>query len=204
MEEPKQKRPIFTPIVLLLLTFSVTANLFLFTRSIQSNQNELADRGFAVMDTAKQTKLHVSQVLTNVQALLDTDDIGKRLAAKSALIAAFNEKRDLVRIIDEAAITNEKPLLASPKRNAAEFLEQVDQSLQAIGNHEGSLTDAERAYLKQVFEVYTKLQAAVDSLNYKTISRTTALTVLLDDKWVIASKKMLEIMNEPDNVTYKP
>ena len=108
----------------------------------------------------------------------------------------------MIRLIDEAVIVNAKPFAAG-KRDAAVFLEQVETSLQAIGNHTGQLTDPERVYLQQLLEVYTKLKEAVQPLSYKTVNRTTALTVLVDTKWVDASKKMLDIMNEPEQVSYK-
>lgn len=202
MEEQKPKRPIFTPVVLLLLTFSMIGNVFLLTKSMQSNQDKLAERGYAILDAVPQTKLHIDQVLASVQVLLGTNDIGKRLAAKSALGAAFHSKQQVIRLIDEAVIVNAKPFAAG-KRDAAVFLEQVETSLQGIGNHTGQLTDPERVYLQQLVEVYTKLKEAVQSLSYKTVNRTTALTVLVDTKWVDASKKMLDIMNEPDQVSYK-
>ena len=91
MEEQKPKRPIFTPVVLLLLTLSMIGNVFLLTKSMQSNQDKLAERGYAILDAVPQTKLHIDQVLASVQVLLGTDDIGKRLAAKSALGAAFHK-----------------------------------------------------------------------------------------------------------------
>jgi hypothetical protein len=202
VEEQKPKRPIFTPVVLLLLTFSMIGNVFLLTKSMQSNQDKLAERGYAILDAVPQTKLHIDQVLASVQVLLGTNDIGKRLAAKSALGAAFHSKQQVIRLIDEAVIVNAKPFAAG-KRDAAVFLEQVETSLQGIGNHTGQLTDPERVYLQQLVEVYTKLKEAVQSLSYKTVNRTTALTVLVDTKWVDASKKMLDIMNEPDQVSYK-
>lgn len=202
MEEQKPKRPIFTPVVLLLLTFSLIGNVFLFTKWIQSNQDKLAERGFAIMDAVPQTQLHIDQVLASIQELLSTDDIGKRLAAKSAIGAAFHQKPKIIRLIDEAADVNQKPF-ATGKRNAAVFLEQVETSLQTIGNHDGQLTDSERAYLQQLSKVYSKLKDAVQSLSYKTVNRTTALTVLVDTKWVNASKKLLDIMNEPENVSFK-
>ena len=114
----------------------------------------------------------------------------------------FISKQQVIRLIDEAVIVNAKPFAAG-KRDAAVFLEQVETSLQAIGNHTGQLTAPERDYLQQLVEVYTKLKEAVQSLSYKTINRTTALTVLVDTKWVDASKKMLDIMNELDQVSYK-
>ncbi|MFC5651754.1 hypothetical protein ACFPYJ_22075 [Paenibacillus solisilvae] len=203
MEEQKPKRPIFTPIVLILLTFSLIGNVFLFTKMIQSNQDKLAERGYAVMDAVPQTKLHIDQVLAGVQELMGSDEIGKRLAAKSALGAAFHQKPKLVRLIDEAAIVNDKPFEAK-KRDAAAFLDQVEASLQSLGNHDGSLTASERAYLQQISDVYMKLKAAVQSLNYKTVNRTTALTVLVDPKWVDASSRMLAVMNEPDQLSFKP
>jgi hypothetical protein len=202
VEEQKPKRPIFTPVVLLLLTFSMIGNVFLLTKSMQSNQDKLAERGYAILDAVPQTKLHIDQVLASVQVLLGTNDIGKRLAAKSALGAAFHSKQQVIRLIDEAVIVNAKPFAAG-KRDAAVFLEQVETSLQGIGNHTGQLTDPERVYLQQLVEVYTKLKEAVQSLSYKTVNRTTALTVLVDTKWVDASKKMLDIMNEPVQVSYK-
>ena len=202
MEEQKPKRPIFTPVVLLLLTFSMIGNVFLLTKSMQSNQDKLAERGYAILDAVPQTKLHIDQVLASVQVLLGTNDIGKRLAAKSALGAAFHKKQQVIRLIDEAVIVNAKPFAAG-KRDAAVFLEQVETSLQGIGNHTGQLTDPERVYLQQLVEVYTKLKEAVQPLSYKTVNRTTALTVLVDTKWVDASKKMLNIMNEPEQMSYK-
>ncbi|RAP76717.1 hypothetical protein [Paenibacillus montanisoli] len=201
MEEQKPKRPIFTPIVLILLTFSLIGNVFLYARSLQHGKDQRIERGMTILQSGKETKLHFEQVTSGLDDLLNHEDMPTRLAAKSLLIAAYNKSSAVTAFIKEAETSNGTPF-ASSNRNAATFLEQAEKSLQALGNHTGPLTDEERSYLKTLLAVNQACATAMASFKHDTISDTTAMTIQVDKAWVQSAQKLAEQMNKPANVIF--
>ncbi|QYR20146.1 hypothetical protein KZ483_20130 [Paenibacillus sp. sptzw28] len=202
MEEPKTKRPIFTPVVLLLLVFSLMGNVYLYSKQLQNDRDRRIQRGLDIIKAGNQTKQHIDSVKAGVGKLLDENSIADRISAKTALEAAFDHASELVRFIDEAQISNGRPFTFT-KRNATTFLGQVEQSTLLIGNHEGPLTEAERTYLQQVEAWYTQLKATADSFKQDTSSDAAALVIQVKKEWIETGRKLLSIMNEPENVMFK-
>ncbi|MBW7455211.1 hypothetical protein ACFOLF_06875 [Paenibacillus sepulcri] len=202
MEEHQPKRPIFTPIVLLMLVISLIGNVFFVTKLIQHDKDDRVSRGMSIINAGNQAKLHVDAVQANVQKLLDNDAIDSRISTKTALQAAFKQAQSLIILLDQAGAASKEPF-AFKNRNAQTFLSQVEQSTTMIGNHEGPLTEAERSYLQQLESWYTQLKTTIASFDEDTLSETSAQTILIDPKWVDMSRKLLDIMNEPASVMYQ-
>ncbi|WP_308638847.1 hypothetical protein [Paenibacillus silvisoli] len=201
MEEQKPKRPIFTPIVLILLTFSLIGNVFLYARSLQHGKDQRVEVGMTILQSGNEAKLHFDQVKSGLEDLLKHQDIPTRMAAKSLLIAAYNNSASVAAFIKEAE-TASGATFESPKRSAATFLEQSEKSLQTLGNHTGPLTDKERSYLKTLLAVNQACATAMASFDHDTISDTTALTIQVDKTWMESAKKINEQMNRPANVMF--
>ncbi|WP_090979950.1 hypothetical protein [Paenibacillus sp. CF384] len=201
MEEHKPKRPIFTPVVLILLTFSLIGNVFLYSRSIQHDKDARISRGTSILQSGNDAKLYFDQVTSGIEDLLKHQDIPTRLAAKSLLIAAYHKSSAITTFIKEAEAVNGTPF-PETTRNAATFLEQSEKSLQTLGNHTGPLTDEERIYLKSLLAVNQACAAEMATFKHDTISETTSLTILVDEKWVNSAKKLVESMNKPANVMF--
>ncbi|GGD71521.1 hypothetical protein [Paenibacillus nasutitermitis] len=203
MEEQQTKRHIFTPIVLVLLVFSLIGNVYLITKLMHHDQDKRVSRGLAVINAGNEAKLHVESVQYNVKELLDQNDIAGRISSKTALQAAFKQAQSLNTLVNEANESSKEPITFT-KRTSATFLSQVEQSTGMIGNHEGALSESERSYLKQVEEWYAQLQAALSTFDEDTLSEIAAQTILVDDSWVKMTQKLQSIMDEPANVMYQP
>ncbi|MBW7473720.1 hypothetical protein K0T92_03050 [Paenibacillus oenotherae] len=202
LEQKQPRRSWFAPIVLVLLTFSLMGNVFLYSQILHSKQDVRVQRGFDIIESGNQAKQHIDSVLNNVRLLLGNDDMATRLLAKGSAALAFKQEQDLVRFIEEAEVSSKEPF-AFAERKADAYLSQVEQSLIELGNHEGPLTDAERAYLSAIEQQYASMQGTIAEFSISTISRGTALTAQAGGRWVDIGKKLLEIMNEPDNVLFK-
>jgi len=203
VEEQQTKRPIFTPIVLLMLVFSLIGNVFLITKLMHHNKDERVSRGLTIINAGNQAKLHVDAVLYNVKELLEQNNIAGRISSKTALQAAFKQDQSLITLVNQASESSKEPLTFT-NRTADTFLSQVEQSTGMIGNHEGPLTEEEQSYLKQVDGWYGKLKAALSPFDEDTLSEISAQTILVEDSWVNMSKKLLTIMDEPANVMFQP
>jgi hypothetical protein len=176
-------------------------NVYLYSKQLQNDRDRRIHRGLDIIKAGNEAKQHIDSVKAAVQKLLDDDSIAARISAKTALEAAFDHTSELVRFIDEAQISNGKPF-TFPKRNAATFLGQVEQSTLLIGNHEGPLTEGERTYLQQVEAWYTQLKSTADSFKQDTSSDAAALVIQVKKEWVETARKLLSVMNEPEHVMF--
>lgn len=202
MEQKQPRRSWFAPIMLVLLTLSLMGNVFLYSGSIHEKQDERVQRGFTIIESGNNAKQHIDSVLNNVRLMLDNDTIPTRLLAKSSLILAFKNEKDLVTFIEEAEVSSSEPFTFAD-RTAETYMSQVEASLIEVANHEGPLTEAERNYLSLIEGQYAQMQAIIANFDLSTISKGTALTIQAGGKWVAMGKNLLEIMNEPDDVVFK-
>ncbi|CAH1220854.1 hypothetical protein PAECIP111893_04629 [Paenibacillus plantiphilus] len=202
MEQKQPRRSWFAPIMLVLLTFSLMGNVFLYSQSIHEKQDVRVQRGFTIIESGNNAKQHIDSVLNNVRLMLDNDTIPTRLLAKSSLILAFKNEKDLVTFIEEAEVSSSEPFTFAD-RTAETYMSQVEASLIEVANHEGPLTEADRNYLSLIEGQYAQMQAIIANFDLSTISRGTALTIQAGGKWVTMGKNLLEIMNEPDDVSFK-
>lgn len=202
MEQKPPRRSWFAPIMLVLLTLSLMGNVFLYSGSIHEKQDERVQRGFTIIESGNNAKQHIDSVLNNVRLMLDNDTIPTRLLAKSSLILAFKNEKDLVTFIEEAEVASSEPFTFAD-RTAETYMSQVEASLIEVANHEGPLTEAERNYLSLIEGQYAQMQAIIANFDLSTISKGTALTIQAGGKWVAMGKNLLEIMNEPDDVVFK-
>ncbi|WP_219836296.1 hypothetical protein [Paenibacillus sp. R14(2021)] len=203
MEEQQTKRPIFTPIVLILLTFSLIGNVFLYTKTLQNAQTDRIKQGTEILQAGNGAKQFLSQAVAEIDSLLSHQDIVSRLTAKSRLIAAYRQASELTLFVNEAEAVNGKQFPAA-KRGAAEFVNQTLASLQAIGNHEGALSSGETAYLNGILQVFKACQSELASFQHDTINQEQSLIILVDSAWPVTAGKLLGLMNEPDNLVFQP
>lgn len=202
MEQKQPRRSWFSPIVLVLLTLSLMGNMFLYSQTIYEKQEVRVQRGFGIIESGNNAKQHIDSVLNNVRLMLDNDDISTRLLAKSSFILAFKNEKDLVKFIEEAGVSSSEPFTFAD-RTAETYMTQVEASLIEVANHGGPLTEAERSYLAMIEQQYAGMQEIIADFDISTISKGTALTIQAGGKWVTMGRKLLEIMNEEDNVLFK-
>ncbi|MBM7565638.1 hypothetical protein [Paenibacillus sacheonensis] len=202
MEEPRTKRPIFTPVVLLLLTFSLIGNVFLYTRNLQNAQTDRVDQGTEILQSAQTAKAFLAEAEKQAAAMAGAADAAGRMAAKSSLLASYRNASSVTEFIREAEDVNGKPFPAA-KRSAADFMDQTLASLQAIGNHEGPLTDGEKAYLASLVQIYQACQKEMSAFQQDAINQEQALIILVNKDWQPIAGKLLEQMNASADLSFK-
>lgn len=202
VEEQPKKKPIFTPIVLILLTMSLIGNMFLYTKSLQNSQDDRVARGTAIMTTGNTAKIFFDQAITDIGEWVAGKDDTARAAAKSKLLVAYAQANAVTAFIAEAEKTNGQPFPAA-KRQPAEFIAQSLQSLQIVGNHDGALQENELAYLQLLERAFKTSQEALSSFSHDTVNKEQSLLILVDKQWPPIAGKISEAMNEPDEVAFK-
>ncbi|NBD22866.1 hypothetical protein [Paenibacillus glycinis] len=203
MEEQQTKRPIFTPIVLILLTVSLIGNVFLYSKMLQNEQSDKADRGAGVLQSGNDAIAFFDLAVAQTGDLIAKPELASRMLAKSKLIAAYRQATAAEDFVQAAEDANGKPFPAA-KRSATEFMDQTLASLQAIGNHDGPLADGEQAYLSELLQVFKACQQELSAFRHDTINHEQSLAILVDGAWPPMAGKLLAHMNEPDELAFDP
>ncbi|QHW30444.1 hypothetical protein GZH47_06000 [Paenibacillus rhizovicinus] len=198
MEEPRTKRPIFTPIVLILLTFSLIGNVFLYSETIQNDQTDRVSQGTEIIQSGNAAIAFMNQAAAQTEALVTASDIAARMTSKSGLLAAYRQSGSVTDFIQEAEDVNGKPF-PTAKGGATEFLDQTLASLQAIGNHEGPLTAEEKTYLQGLHQVFDACKKELSAFQHDTINQEQSLLILVDKQWPQIAGKLLEQMKPADH-----
>lgn len=202
MEEPRTKRPIFAPVVLILLTFSLIGNVFLYAKTIHDNQMDRVDRGTSIIRSGNDAAAFFNEAAAQTEALSAAADAASRMTAKSKLLAAYLKSGGVAAFIQEAEDVNGKPFPAA-KRSAAEFMDQTAAALQTLGNHEGPLAEGEKAYLQGLLQVFQACRQEMSSFSHDTVNQEQALAILVDKQWPPLAGKLLNRMNEPAALAFK-
>lgn len=202
VEEPRTKRPIFTPVVLILLTFSLIGNVFLYSKTLQDNQKARVAQGTEILQSGNAAKAFLDTAAAQTEALAAASAVAPRMTAKSKLLAAYGQASAVTDFIGEAEDVNGKPF-AVAKRSASEFMDQTLAALEAVGNHEGPLTDGEKSYLTALLQVFKAGQQDLSAFNHDTVNQEQSLAVLVDKAWPPLAGKLLAQMNEPADLSFK-
>ncbi|REE93058.1 hypothetical protein A8990_102144 [Paenibacillus taihuensis] len=200
MQEEKKKRPIFTPIVLLLLTMSLMGNVALYTQKIQNDHDKRVARGNTIIQSGNETKKFFQEVAATAQHMLDKQDIASRLEDKSKLLAAFQEKPQVIQFIKEAETSNGKPF-EGVKTNAEDFFKFNENSLLTLFNHDGPLEANEMHFLQALVKTYRACSETMQPFDHDTWSATSALTILVDQEWVAMGKKLAQSLSDSPVLT---
>ncbi|RXZ77173.1 hypothetical protein EBB07_33395 [Paenibacillaceae bacterium] len=193
------KRSYFSAIVLILLVMSSIGNVALFTIKLQNSQQQVVNSGERIIHAAWDSKHHVELLLEAVTKLLESDDVGERIAAKQAIGFAFNYAEglpDFTNAADQFHASKE----IEGSRDVRQFISQVELSLRAIANHGGKLTDRERAYLLLVQDTYTKLAPLISQFDITETTRHNALRTANGGPWVEIAAQMRAVIAVPESV----
>ncbi|GBF75409.1 hypothetical protein PA598K_03820 [Paenibacillus sp. 598K] len=202
-EEQPVKRSWFTGVVVVLLVASLTYSVFLFSHKLQNDQREKALRGERIITSAWDTRLYTEMIIENTRKLLDTDDLGERIAAKQALGYTFGGYPKGVQAFIGAAQDIEPRELPGHQRNALTFLSQIELSVRSIGNHDQPLSPEERAYLEDVVSLYERMHAEINRFGVTQTTQQESLLVLSELEWVDMAYAILDMMNEPEGVLFE-
>jgi hypothetical protein len=190
-EQLRNKRGLFAPVMMLLLTFSLIGNVFLYANQMQTKQQDRQTEGMLLIKQAADAKLYFSSVLQQVDSLLKSDDRTSRLAAAYGLGQDARHADSLRQLIEAAGLRHANPALQRP---ALDFLSRMEQSLGVIATHDGPLTEEERTYLTSVKEAYAKLSTAANGINTEFNTPTAALKMQSGGEWVVIMNGLMEEM----------
>ena len=202
-EEQPVKRSWFTGVVVVLLVASMTYNMFLFSQKLHTDQRTRVEAGERIIHAAWDSRFYIETVLDNTQRLLEASELDERIKAKQMLGYAFGGSSKGVQTLIAAAEENGTREQVGDERNALIFLSQVEASLRSIGNHDGPLTDQERAYLTHVESWYTRMLEEISAFDVTNATQQESLLMFTDTEWVDIAYAMLSIMNEPGTILYE-
>jgi|GEM_PF-2931784 hypothetical protein len=145
-EKQPKKRSFALPITLLLLVFSLTGNVFLYSQSLQGDQDDKFEKGQEIVEAATQAVSYYQAVLDDTNAILD----GKTAEAGTVI----RDASGVAEFLKQASSFNEDSEFDSGQIYSQMI--DVSNSLAYIKQQDGTLTEQESGYLKSLQEIYSK------------------------------------------------
>ncbi|ACT00877.1 hypothetical protein [Paenibacillus sp. JDR-2] len=190
-KEQSKKRSYALPITLLLLVFSLTGNVFLYSQSLQGGQDDKYNKGLEVIGAAKKATSYYQAVLDDTAAILE----GKTSEAGTVIrdAAGVND------FLQQAGSFDTDNSFDSGKIYANMI--DVDNSLSYIKEQDGSLTEQESAFLKALQEVYSKQLAIVKQFNFDADkTRSGAIQIGAGIGWLDIAKQLEQSIEEQSSM----
>lgn len=165
MQETTKKRTYTAPVVfVIMVTLGILCILF-YSKQLLAEQSEKTDRGMRLSERYVFTETYAKLVREGATLMKDaTTEVG-RLQAKEKLGEARFASMEAVALLGEA-------LRMKTGRTAKELQPEVealrkalaseDGALYTVGEHEGPLTEAEKAMLAEIASLAAKAEAALD------------------------------------------
>ncbi|WP_336787020.1 hypothetical protein [Paenibacillus sp. MMO-177] len=190
-KEQSKKRSYAMPIALLLLVFSLTGNVFLYSQSLQGGQDDKYEKGLEVIEAAKKATSYYQAVLDDAAGILE----GKTSEAGTVI-------RDAAGVNDflQQAGSFEADNSFDPARIYA-YMIDVDNSLSYIKEQDETLTEKDSAYLKALQEVYSKQLAIVKQFNFDADkTRSGAIQIGAGIGWLDIAKQLKQSIEEQSSM----
>ncbi|WP_336771712.1 hypothetical protein [Paenibacillus sp. MMO-58] len=190
-KEQSKKRSYALPITLLLLVFSLTGNVFLYSQSLQGGQDDKYEKGLDVIEAAKKATSYYQAVLDDAAAILE----GKTSEAGTVIrdAAGVND------FLQQAGSFDADHPFDSGKIYA--YMIDVDHSLSYIKEQDGPLTTQESAYLKALQDVYSKQLAIVKQFNFDADkTRSGAIQIGAGIGWLDIAKQLEQSIEEQSSM----
>ncbi|NIK67524.1 hypothetical protein [Paenibacillus sp. BK720] len=186
-KEQSKKRSYALPITLLLLVFSLTGNVFLYSQSLQGAQDDKYEKGLEVIGAAKKAASYYQAVLDDAAAIME----GKPSEAGTVIrdAAGVND------FLQQAGSVDEDTPFDSDKIYA--YLIDVDNSLSYIKEQDGTLTEQESAYLKALQDAYSKQLEIVKQFNFDADkTRSGAIQIGAGIGWLDIAEQLEKSIEE--------
>ncbi|CAM3115744.1 hypothetical protein PALU110988_02250 [Paenibacillus lupini] len=191
-EHQSKKRSYALPITLLLLVFSLTGNVFLYSQSLQGEQNDKYDKGIAIIGSATKASAYYQAVLDNAGALLDGKDTeaGTVIRNASGLVEFLQQSHSF----DESKFDSDQ---------VYDYIIDVNNSLQYINEQDGTLTEAEASYLKSLKDVYASQLAVLDQFQFEAAkSRSGSIQIGAGIGWLDIPKQLEQSISGHSSMKY--
>ncbi|MFC4778530.1 hypothetical protein ACFO9Q_17185 [Paenibacillus sp. GCM10023252] len=202
MEDKTVKRSYALPIALMLLVFSAIGNVFLYSQVLQHKQEDSYSRGEKIFLAATEAHSFTRELREHVSALIVTNNLSDRAEIKFRTGAAYRYAEGLNTFILEGQRLEGGGEDVSGVQNPKLFLDDVQKALLNIGNHEGALTEEERAYLIKLDGVLGKLNVITSQFNFDGTSKSALIRSGNGYDWPELSKKLLQAMNDEKSMAF--
>ncbi len=162
--EAKQKRSYTVPLLLVCIVALAILCILFYSSNLLNQQNEKSDRGMRLSEKYVFSQTYASLLKEGAEQLLEATSETDRLQAKEKLGEARFASMEAVSLIGEALRMREgmtedeaKPV----KERLLSALYSPDSPLYTVGEHEGPLTEAERAMLGNIVVSASKAEEAL-------------------------------------------
>lgn len=192
-DQQSKKRSYAMPITLLLLVFSLTGNVFLYSQSLQGVQDDKFEKGTAIVEAASKAISYYQTVLDDTNAILE----GKEFE-DGAIIRDASGVADFLRLAGhfEEDSTYDNGQVYS-------YMMDVDNSLAAIKENDDTLTEQETLYLKSVQEIYSKQLAILEEFNLDADkTRGGAIQIGAGIGWLDMAKRLEQSILEQTGMKF--
>lgn len=186
-EHQSKKRSFALPITLLLLVFSLTGNVYLYSQSLQGEQNDKYEKGLEIIDAAAKAVSYYQAVLDNTNAILEgtTAEDGSVIRDASGVTGFLQQASSF----DEANKFDPDHIYS--------YLIDVDNSLAYIKQQDGTLTEKQSGYLKSLQEIYSKQLDILNKFNLDSgKTRSGAIQIGAGIGWLDIAKQLEQSIRE--------
>jgi len=172
------KRSFTIPIILVLLVFSVTSNVLLYTKNIQHNQERLEQRGIQIFQTVVKSKEHSSELAEFTSVLLEeqksnADKARAKAAAAAVFLAADKTLVQLQQYAEESPI--EGVSLTGAGQNAEQFVQKASAAFHDIGAKSGAWSVEEEQLIAELNDKYKQILDQLSGFPFSIEGFTTSM-----------------------------
>lgn len=192
------KRSLALPITLVLLTFSLIGNVFLYSQYLQNGQEDKYQTGQHIAASAARAESFYKALLLEVERMY-SDDQSERIDAKFDAVSAFRSAEGVMEFIGQAHEINGTELQIDALGN---YVSGIEFSIEQVGNHEGPLTAAEKTYLSSLQEALTKQHDIILKFNFDAAeSRSLSIQLGNGMGWTDIADLLEQAINEHKDYT---
>lgn len=199
--EAKQKRSYTVPVLLVIIVALAILCILFYSANLLNRQSDKSDKGLRLSEKYVFTQTYALSLREGAKQLLEATSETDRMQAKEKLGEARFASMEAVGLIGEALRMREgmtEDELKTVKERRMGALWRPDSPLYEVGEHEGPLTEAERAMLS---EVAANASKAVEVLNeFRAPSGVAGYRIMADGgQWldaVLEAKQSLDAIAE--------
>lgn len=192
-EHQSKKRSYALPITLLLLVFSLTGNVFLYSQSLQGEQDDKFEKGSEIVEAASKAISYYQTVIDDTNAILE----GKEFEDGSFI----RDASGVTDFLRHAATIGEEGSFDSG--SIYSYMMDVDNSLAYIKENDDNLTEQEALYLKSVQGGYTKQLEILKAFNLDANkTRSGAIQIGAGIGWLDIAKKLEQSILEQSGMKF--
>ncbi|PWV95401.1 hypothetical protein DFQ01_1273 [Paenibacillus cellulosilyticus] len=177
----KKKRSYTVPVVLIMLTFSLIGNVFLYSQHLQNGQDKKQADGLAIINDGLAAKAHVDAALNALNGL-EASTAADRPELLYKLGQASADQVDLLAFIVDARKHTLSPTISDEQ--SVNALQALNSKFAAIGAMSGELTAEDKQAIQSLRTLYSKLKEQLASFKLESGDKMVEMSVLTGGSWV--------------------